>query len=84
MLKLVDDMNTKFGKIFYNMKAFSYWADAHVDCMFASVNQGWPDDEYVSSLSEELIYRLQELGDDPYIKEYINSLCNYVIPETTK
>jgi proteasome lid subunit RPN8/RPN11 len=84
MYKLSNNMNERFGKTFGTMKAFSYWADAYIDCMLNTVNGGWPDDEYVSSLSEELIYRLQELGDDPYIKEYINSLCNYVIPETTK
>ena len=81
MSKLANSMNEVFSKTFYNMKAFSYWADAYIDCMFATINQGWPDDEYVSSLSEELIYRLQELGDNPYIKEYTNILCNYVIPE---
>ena len=81
MSKLANSMNEVFSKTFHNMKAFSYWADAYVDCMMTTVNQGWPDDEYVSSLSEELIYRLQELGDNPYIKEYINILCNYVIPE---
>lgn len=84
MSKLANSMNEVFSKTFHNMKAFSYWADAYVDCMMTTVNQGWPDDEYVSSLSEELIYRLQELGDNPYIKEYINILCNYVIPEPIK
>lgn len=84
MLKLANSMNERFGKTFSTMKAFSYWADAYVDCMMTTVNQGWPDDEYISALSEELIYRLQELGDNPYIKEYINILCNYVIPEPIK
>lgn len=84
MLKLANNISTIFGKTFSTMKAFSYWADAYVDCMMSTVNQGWPDDEYISALSEELIYRLQKLGDNPYIKEYINILCNYVIPEPIK
>lgn len=84
IFKLSNSMNERFGKTFGNMKAFSYWADAYIDCMLNTVNEGWPDDEYISSLSEELIYRLQELGDEPYIKEYINILCNYVIPEIVK
>lgn len=84
MLKLSNCMNEVFGKSFPTMKTFSYWADAHVDCILNTVNNGWPDDEYISSLCEELIYRLQELDDNPYIKEYINILCNYVIPEPIK
>lgn len=84
MLKLSNSMNEVFGKSFPTMKTFSYWADAHIDCILNAVNNGWPDDEYISSLCEELIYRLQELGSNPYIKEYINLLCNYVIPETIK
>lgn len=84
MLKLSNGMNETFGKSFPTMKTFSYWADAYVDCILNTINGGWPDDEYVSSLCEELIYRLQELGSNPYIKEYINLLCNYVIPETIK
>lgn len=84
MSKLANSMNERFGKTFSTMKAFSYWADAYVDCMMTTVNQGWPDDEYISALSEELIYRLQELGNGPHIQEYINILCNYVIPEPIK
>lgn len=84
MSKLSNSMNERFGKTFSTMKAFSYWADAYVDCMMAAVNDGWPDDEYISALSEELIYRLQELGKGPHIQEYINILCNYVIPEPIK
>ena len=84
MYKLSNSMNERFGKTFGNMKAFSYWADTYIDCILSTTNEGWPDDEYISSLSEELIYRLQKLGGDPYIKEYINILCNYVIPEMVK
>lgn len=84
MLKVANSMNETFGTSFPIMKTFSYWADSHIDCILNTVNGGWPDDEYISSLCEELIYRLQELGNNPYIKEYINILCNYVIPETIK
>jgi hypothetical protein len=84
IIKLANNMEERFAKSFPTMKIFSYWADSHVDCMLSATNGGWPDDEYISSLSEELIYKLQELGDNPYIKEYINILCNYVIPEIVK
>ena len=81
MLKLSNSMNETFGKSFPTMKAFSYWADTYVDCILNTINGGWPDDEYVSSLCEELVYRLQELESNPYIKEYIDLLCNYIIPK---
>lgn len=84
LVKLASCMEEKFSKVFSTMKTFSYWADAHIDCMLYTVNEGWPDDEYISSLCEELIYNLQELDSNPYIIEYINILCNYIIPKTIK
>lgn len=84
LIKLANCMEERFGKSFPTMKAFSYWADSHIDCMLNTINGGWPDDEYISSLCEELIYNLQELGSNPYIDEYIYVLGNYVIPETVK
>lgn len=84
IIKLANSMEERFAKSFPTMKIFSYWADSHIDCILSTTNGGWPDDEYISSLSEELIYRLQELGNNLYIKEYINALCNYVIPEISK
>lgn len=84
LTKLANCMEERFGKSFPTMKTFSYWADSHIDCILNTVNEGWPDDEYISSLCKELIYKLQELGSNPYIEEYIYVLCNYVIPETVK